>query len=74
MAKRKIIIHYDDDMRLYDVFKRVISVISVGRVSKARGYEQFCFVSDFFDSIVYVGEKRNDMTDTFTVIRKKGER
>jgi len=70
MAKKKIIIHYDDGMRLYDVIKRVLKVISMGRISRARGHEQFCFVSDFFDSFVYVKEKRNKMTDTF-MVRKK---
>lgn len=72
MAKKKVIIHYDGDMKLYDVFKKVLKVISMGRISKARGRKQFCFVTTFHDGlIVYAMEKRNDTTDTFAVERKK---
>ena len=68
---KKLIIHFEGMTEL-EAIAAVSEVIKMGRISKARNYDQYCFViNDFFSDIrVYALEKRNEQTDTFKVQRR----
>ena len=69
--KGRIIIDYDDFVRIPEALDHVRKVVEGGRVSEARGRKQFCFVTVFDDGCkVYARElKRDGAADSFKVWR-----
>jgi len=78
MSADKLIIHLGPGVSEITGLKAVLRVAEMGRVSRARGRDQFCFVStfDFGEQsyLVYAMEKRNDKTDSFKVRVEKNEK
>jgi len=63
---KKLIIHYDGDP--LDALKKVSAVVKMGRISEARGFKQFCFVTPFPVGMVIANHKHREGCDTFEVM------
>ncbi len=68
---KKLIIHYNDGVEESKVLECVLEVVGLGRISEARGFKQFCFVTMIGDRgekiEVIACEKCKKDTDTFKV-------
>ena len=64
-----IIITIDNDsITDLDALERVSEVVKVGKVSKYRDVEQYCFMTTFKDGTkTYTRDKKNINTDSFVV-------
>ena len=65
---RKIIIHIEsDEISDEEAVSKVAKVIKGGRISTARNWLQYCFLTTWLDTYVYAAPKHTGLTDTFKV-------
>jgi len=68
MANRKLIIDVADDIPLAVALDSVKCVVNEGRISKARGRDQYCFLTRMVSGVqVWARPKRSAATDSFRV-------
>jgi hypothetical protein len=65
----KIIIKNDTKLSAYDVLRRLEIVIRGGLISKTSRGKQYCFVTTFYDCVVYADKLKSD-THVFRVGKK----
>ena len=75
---KKRIIHYSDEIEEAKALRCVLEVVGLGRISEARGFKQFCFITTIGDRgdwgkriKVIACEKRKKDTDTFKIRETK---